>query len=256
MLIREPASVFVEVIKMSTLSERYSLIRERIAAAANRVGRDPDRIKLIAVSKGRPLSDIYDLNALGHLDFGENRVEEGGDKISAAQREHKQIVWHMIGHIQRRKAREVAADFDWVHSLDGAPLAERLGRTAGEAGKTIPVLLECNISGEENKYGLAASQVENDPAQWATLIEAIRSIAAQPNLRIKGLMTMAPLVSQPELARPVFVKLRTLRDRLAEQFPENEWNELSMGMTDDFEIAIEEGATMVRIGRAIFAPPE
>lgn len=241
---------------MSSLSERYSSIRERIAAAATRVGRDPDRIKLVAVSKGRPLADIYALNALGHLDFGENRVEEGGDKISAAQREHKQIIWHMIGHIQRRKAREVAADFDWVHSLDGAPLAERLGRTAGEAGKTLPILLECNVSGEENKYGLAASQVETDPTQWQALVEAVSGIAAQPNLKIKGLMTMAPVVPEAELARPVFTKLRTLRDRLAVQFPENEWSELSMGMTDDFEIAIEEGATMVRIGRAIFAPPE
>lgn len=241
---------------MSSLLDRYSLIRERIAAAANRVGRDPDRIRLVAVSKGRPLSDIYDLNALGHLDFGENRIEEGGDKISAARRDQKQIAWHMIGHIQRRKAREVAADFDWVHSLDGAPLAERLGRTAGEAGKTMPVLLECNVSGEENKYGLAASQVETNPAQWEALVEAVKTIAAQPNLRIKGLMTMAPVVSQPELARPVFVKLRALRDKLAAQFPEVEWNELSMGMTDDFEIAIEEGATMVRIGRAIFALPE
>jgi PLP dependent protein len=239
---------------MSTLQSRYDQILRRIASAARNANRDPNTVKLIAVSKGRPLSDIFDLNALGHHDFAENRAEEGGDKISAAQKAHKQITWHMIGHIQRRKAREITADFDWIHSLDGAPLAERLSRTAGEAGKILPVLLECNVSGEENKDGLDASRFDTDPAQWQALCALVETMLAQPGLSVKGLMTMAPLVPLPEETRPVFSKLRALRDRLAGQFPQAQWSELSMGMTDDFEVAIEEGATMVRIGRAIFAP--
>jgi pyridoxal phosphate enzyme (YggS family) len=239
---------------MLTLADLYELVHKRIAIAAKHAGREPESIRLIAVSKGRPLSDIYALHQLGHRDFGENRAEEGGDKISASQRDHKQITWHMIGHVQRRKAREIAADFDWVHSLDGGPLAERLSRAAGEAGKVMPVLLECNVSGEENKYGLAASKFDTDPAQWEALCTAIEPILAHPNLSVKGLMTMAPIVPLPEEARPVFTKLRALRDALAKKFPQASWHELSMGMTDDFEVAIEEGATMVRIGRAIFAP--
>lgn len=239
---------------MSTLAERYSKVRDRIARAAQRAGRDPDRIRLVAVSKGRTLAEVYDLNGLGHQDFGENRVEEGGDKINAARRDHKAILWHMIGHIQRRKARDVAADFDWVHSLDGAALAERLSRTAGESGRILPVLLECNVSGEASKYGLPATQAENDPAQWQAVCAAVETILAQPNLQVKGLMTLAPIVPEPALARPVFQQLCRLRDRLAGRFPAAEWHELSMGMTDDFEVAVETGATIVRIGRAIFEP--
>lgn len=242
---------------MSSLAERYANIQNRIAAAAARAGRDPNTIKLVAVSKSRSLAEIYNLYDLGQRDFGENRVEEGGDKISAtrsARRDQRAITWHMIGHIQRRKAREVAADFDWVHSLEGAPLAERLSRSAADSGKVLPVLLECNVSAEASKYGLAADRVENDATQWEALCTTIGSMIAQPHLRVCGLMTMAPVVPQPELARPVFRQLRQLRERLAERFPAGQWHELSMGMTDDFEVAIEEGATLVRIGRAIFAP--
>ena len=239
---------------MSSLAERYTAIQNRIAAAASRAGRDPNSIKLIAVSKGRTLAEIYNLYDLGQRDFGENRTEEGGDKINVAHRDQRTITWHMIGHIQRRKAREVAADFDWAHSLEGAPLAERLSRSAAAAGKVLPVLLECNVSGEENKYGLGADRLESDAAQWEALCATVTTILAQPNLRVSGLMTMAPVVPQPDLARPVFRQLRQLRDRLADRFPTGHWLELSMGMTDDFEVAIEEGATLVRIGRAIFAP--
>ncbi len=239
---------------MPPLNQRYSIILDRIAAAARRAGRGPESIRLVAVSKGRTLAEIYELAALGHRDFGENRVEEGSDKINAARRDHKTLIWHMIGHVQRRKARDVAADFDWVHSLDGVPLAERLSRTAGEAGKVIPVLLECNVSGEASKYGLAAHHFESDGAEWDALCANVEKILAQPHLQVKGLMTMAPVAPEPELARPVFRRLRQLRDRLAARFPAADWNELSMGMTDDFEPAIEEGATLARIGRAIFAP--
>jgi pyridoxal phosphate enzyme (YggS family) len=237
---------------MSAIAENYARVCEHLAAAARLAGREPESARLVAVSKGRPLSAIRELYELGQRDFGENRVEEASDKISPARRDGLEITWHMIGHIQSRKARAVAAEFAWVHSVDSASLAERLSRTAGEAGRTLPILLECNISGEEGKYGLAANQFETDPAQWEALCAAVETILARPHLQVRGLMTMAPVVPEPELARPVFKQLRKLRDRLAERFPAADWRELSMGMTDDFEPAVEEGATMVRIGRAIF----
>lgn len=239
---------------MLSAKDRFSKIQERIALAAQRAGRDPQEVRLLAVSKGRSLADIYEVYDLGQRHFGENRTEEGGDKINAARRDHKSMTWHMIGHIQSRKAREVAADFDWVHSLASLGLAERLSRHAGDARKVLPVLLECNVSGEASKDGLEASHFDEDPAQWASLCATVERVLALPGLQVSGLMTMAPIVPTPDLARPVFVKLRALRDKLARQFPQAQWHELSMGMTDDFEVAIEEGATVVRIGRAIFAP--
>lgn len=233
---------------MSPLSDRYSPVRDRIAAAARRAGRDPGQVKLVAVSKGRPVEAIRELAQLGQRDFGENRVEEAGDKIIAARIEKLDIIWHMIGHIQSRKARAVAASFDWVHSVDEASLAEKLNR---HLIRPLPILLECNVSGEEAKYGLPAERFDADPAQWEALCAAIESVLAQPNLQVRGLMTMAP-AADPEQARPVFRRLCALRDRLAARWPATDWRELSMGMTDDFEVAVEEGATMVRVGRAIF----
>ncbi len=239
---------------MGNLAERYEQVRERIASAARRAGREPDGVRLVAVSKGRALAEISQAYALGQRDFGENRVEEAAHKIGAARATHASISWHMIGHIQSRKARAVAADFDWAHSVESASLAQKLGQAANQAGRTLPVLLECNVSGEEAKFGLAADRCDRDPAQWDSLCAAVELILAQPCVCVRGLMTMAPLTPEPEAARPVFIKLRQLHDRLAARFPAADWGELSMGMTDDFEAAIEEGATMVRIGRAIFAP--
>lgn len=227
---------------------------ERIASAARRAGREPDGVRLVAVSKSRPFADIHELYALGQRDFGENRVEEAADGIGAARSAHLSIIWHMLGHIQSRKARAVAADFDWAHSVESASLAQKLSKPASEAGRVLPILLECNVSGEEAKYGLAADRFESDPAQWDLLCAVVELIMAQPGVHVRGLMTMAPLTPLPEAARPVFIKLRQLRDRLAARFPTADWGELSMGMTDDFEAAIEEGATMARVGRAIFAP--
>ncbi|MEK7277303.1 MAG: YggS family pyridoxal phosphate-dependent enzyme [Chloroflexota bacterium] len=239
---------------MDNLAQRYERVRERIASAARRAGREPDGVRLVAVSKGRSFADIHALYALGQRDFGENRVEEAADKIGAARAAHLSLTWHMIGHVQSRKARAVAADFDWAHSVESASLAQKLSKPASKAGRILPILLECNVSGEEAKYGLAAHRIDQDPGQWDSLCAAAELILAQPCLKVRGLMTMAPLTAAPEGARPVFIKLRRLRDRLAARFPATEWGELSMGMTDDFEVAVEEGATMVRIGRAIFAP--
>ncbi len=238
---------------MGNLAERYERVCERIASAARRAGREPAGVRLVAVSKGRPFADIHALYALGQREFGENRVEEAADKISAARAAHLSITWHMLGHIQSRKARAVAVDFDWAHSVESVSLAQKLGNAASEAGRVLSVLLECNVSGEEAKYGLAADRADQDPAQWDALSGTVELILAEPWLKVRGLMTMAPLTPVPEGARPVFIRLRRLRDRLGARFPAADWGELSMGMTDDFEVAIEEGATTVRIGRALFA---
>ncbi len=238
---------------MPTLPDRYSRIQNRIASAAKRGGRDPKDVTLVAVSKGRSLNDILELRSLGHADFGENRVEEASEKIDATRTDSQKITWHMIGHIQSRKAKDVARNFAWVHSVESASLAEKLNRAVTVS--PLPILLECNVSGEEAKYGLQADRFD-DADQWSQLCGIIQSILAQPNLHVRGLMTMAPVVEDKEAARPVFRKLRLLRDKLAKQFSLVNWSHLSMGMTDDFEIAIEEGATMVRIGRAIFSPPQ
>ncbi|MBN1565457.1 MAG: YggS family pyridoxal phosphate-dependent enzyme, partial [Anaerolineae bacterium] len=170
--------------------------------------------------------------------------------------------WHMIGHVQSRKARYVASGFSLLHSLDSIYLAERLSRFVMEqatesqniADPNLDVLLEINVSGEESKYGWNAAQWQNDPTVRRVLWDDVARLLDLPGLTMRGVMTMAPIVEQAEMARPVFVALRELRDALAHDFPAAEWGELSMGMTDDYPVAIEEGATLVRIGRAIFGP--
>ena len=214
-------------------------MRERIAAAARRAGRDPAEITLVAVSKTQPVEVIGVAYELGLRDFGENRLEEAESKLD---RLPDDIRWHMVGHVQSRKAAQAVRPYALVHSVDSVKLARRLDRFAGEIGRTLPVLLEVNVSGEASKYGLQPADVE-------AAVEAMRGFQ---HLQIQGLMTMAPIVPDPEEARPVFVALRELREQLAARFPDLDWRHLSMGMTDDFEVAVEEGATIVRIGRAIF----
>jgi pyridoxal phosphate enzyme (YggS family) len=160
----------------------------------------------------------------------------------------------MVGHVQSRKARDVIAVFDIIHSLDSLKLAERYSRFAIEMDRSIPVLLECNVSGEASKSGFDASRWRGDRAQRESLWNDIRRIIELPGIHVSGLMTMAPLVDDPEKARPTFIALRALRDALASDFPAADWTALSMGMTDDYAVAIEEGATIVRVGRAIFGP--
>jgi pyridoxal phosphate enzyme (YggS family) len=239
---------------MSALADNLHRVQERIAGAARRVGRDPFEVTLVAVAKTHPPETILAAYELGVRHFGENRVEEAAGKIplvhSAFSLQPSALAWHMIGHVQSRKAADVASLFEWVHSIDGLKLAGRLSRFAAERGKTLRALLELNLSGEASKYGLRATagQIDSEPE----LLAEIESILALPYLKVEGLMTLAPIVAEPEQARPVFRALRRLRDRLAARFPQSAWPHLSMGMTDDFEVAIEEGATLVRIGRAIF----
>jgi pyridoxal phosphate enzyme (YggS family) len=229
---------------MVDISTNLRRVQERIAGAVERVGRDPTEVTLVAVTKTHPPEIIRAAYELGLRHFGENRVEEAQGKVSELPED---ITWHMVGHLQSRKAALAMNLFDIVHSVDSVKLARRLDRFCVERGRTMSVLLEVNVSGEASKYGFPIADQE-------ALEAAIAEMLPLSHVRIEGLMTMAPIVADPEDARPVFRDLRGLRDALAIRFSEVEWRHLSMGMTDDFEVAIEEGATLVRIGRAIFGP--
>ena len=208
-------------------------VQRTIAKAAERVGRSPDAIQLVAVTKAVGLDEIRALHALGIRHFGENRVQQAQGKIENGPHD---IVWHMIGPIQRRKAKDVAAMFHRADAIDRESVAEALDKRIAEAeGPPMPVLVEVNVSGEESKHGFAPE----------ALPEALEHMRHLPHVHVTGLMTMAPWMEDPETVRPFFAKLRTL----AEQF---ELPEISMGMTNDYAIAIEEGATQVRIGSALF----
>jgi pyridoxal phosphate enzyme (YggS family) len=243
----------VTSLKANQIASRLAEVRARIDGAAAQAGRPPAAVRLIAVTKTQPLDVIDGARAAGLAAFGENRLEEALPKLAAAAAAGwRGVEWHLIGHIQSRKARAAAeAGFALIHSVDSLKLAERLSRFAAGAGRVLPVLLECNVSGEAAKAGFAAHQ----PAAWPALLATIGPLAALPGLEVRGLMTMAPIVAQPADARPCFARLRELRDFLRTQVPGAGWAELSMGMTDDFEAAVLEGATLVRIGRALFGDP-
>jgi pyridoxal phosphate enzyme (YggS family) len=228
-----------------SFEERLLLIRERIAIAAGRAHRDPSGIRMIAVSKGQPADAIRAAFTAGLREFGENYMEEAEPKIRLLD---PSVTWHMIGHLQSRKAKAAAYLFPWIHSIDSLALARRLSRFAVDAGKAIAILLECNLTGEASKSGFPAAESET----WDGLIREWEQILPLPGLAVAGLMTMAPYSENPETSRPVFRRLRELRERASRDLPQAAWRELSMGMSDDFEQAVEEGATMLRIGRALF----
>lgn len=244
---------------MSLIQDNIARVRERIAQACARVRRPPESVTLVAVSKTHPAEMIMAVVEAGVQHFGENRVEEGSVKIPdanrlAMERFGQTPTWHMIGHIQSRKARDVPPLFQVVHSVDSLKLATKLANAlAGD--RTLDVLIEINVSGEESKSGLAAAGWERDPAIRERIIHEVEAIAAVRGLNIRGLMTMAPIVPQAEDARPVFASLAALRDALREEL-KLALPDLSMGMTDDYPVAVEEGATLVRIGRAIFGERE
>jgi pyridoxal phosphate enzyme (YggS family) len=236
---------------MTDLAGNLQRVRARIAAAAARAGRDPESVILIAVSKTQPVEVLRAAHALGLRHLGENRVGEAQAKIGHLPAD---IEWHMVGHVQSRKAKLVVPLFHMVHSLDSEKLASRFERLCASQDRILPVLLELNVSGEASKYGLPADRWQDAAAQWDSIVHLIRSVLELPHLRLEGLMTIAPIVAQPEHARPTFRRLRQIRDALRTEFPDLAIPHLSMGMTDDFEVAVEEGATLVRIGRAIFGP--
>jgi len=232
-------------------------VRERIASAAVRSGRDAEHVTVVAISKTfgpEYLQAAYELD-LRH--FGENRVAEAMRKRPAVWEwltGREEPTWHMVGHLQRRKVSDALQLFDLIHSVDSVRLAERIDRLCHREGRDpMPVLLEVNTSGEEQKYGFRLGHWPEDQTQWADFLSGVENILKLPGVKVRGLMTMAPEV-ESEATRPCFRRLRDIRDALAEAFPEADWHELSMGMTNDFEVAVEEGTTMLRLGRAIFGP--
>jgi len=217
---------------VSEVADNINFIRERIRVAAERAGRNPEEIALIAVSKTVEPDRIEAALVAGQALFGESKVQEARAKIPLVS---GRASWHMIGHLQTNKAREAVALFEVIHSVDSVKLAVEIEKCAERAGKTQAILLEVNVSGQASKFGLKSEDLKS----------AVAEINRLPRLEVRGLMTIAPFIEETQKARPWFRRLRELRDTLG-------LRELSMGMTHDFEAAIEEGATMVRIGTAIF----
>jgi len=233
-------------ITVSEVQDNYHRILERISVVASIAGRDPGEIRLVVVTKGQPAEKIQAVIEAGAIDLGENYLEDAIPKIELF-RPSRDLIWHMIGHVQSRKAPGVCQYFSYVQSLDSLKLAHRMSRSIGDPNSAKSVLIEFNVSGEETKFGFPAWQED----RWNQLLSELREIVAQPNLAIHGLMGMAPYSQNPESARPYFQRLFRLREYLNFQIPEGDWRELSMGMSADFEIAIQEGATIVRLGEAV-----
>jgi hypothetical protein len=224
------------------LSERISSVFKKITYAALRVERNPEEIKLIAVTKSQPIAKIKEAADLGLRVFGENRVQEAKTKIEFLK--DFNIEWHMVGHLQGNKVKDAVRLFEVIHSLDSEKLARLINRESEKSGKIQRVLIQVKLSEEESKYGIKEWEIEN-------LLEICKNLK---NLKVEGLMTIPPYFENPEDVRPYFRKLRQLRDKISERNPLI--RELSMGMSHDFEVAIEEGATMVRIGTALFGQRE
>lgn len=220
---------------------RLAEIRGRIADAAGRSGRRPEDVRLIAVSKTHPIEAVRAAADAGQLDFGENKVQEALQKIS--QIADTRLRWHLIGHLQSNKAKKVGGSFGFVHAIDSTDLLRRVDQAAVAAGRSVDVMVQVDLALEETKHG---ASVEDVPGIFAAAGECHAA-------RVTGLMLLPPLAANPEQARPWFARLRDLRDELgARGIPASRLRELSMGMSHDFEVAIEEGATMVRVGTAIF----
>ena len=234
---------------VQSIRERYLETLENIAIAARSAGRDPESIKLIVVTKAQPVEVTRAAIEAGAQFLGENYPEEGVMKLQSL-REFSAVEWHMIGHVQSRKAQLVAENFNFLHSLDSLKLAKRLDRFCGEAGRILPVLLEFNVGEEESKSGWFAWNEE----LWPTLLDELSLVIALPNLKVRGLMTMPPLGAAAEFSRPFFKKLKWLQKYLSLQFPQVDFSELSMGTSGDYEVAVQEGATWVRVGTAIVGP--
>lgn len=216
-------------------------MRERIDAAARAAGRDPASVRLIAVSKTFPIEAVRAAAAAGQVDFGENKVQEGLQKIG--QSAELEIRWHLIGHLQSNKARKAAAAFAWIQSVDSLDLLQRLDEAADAQGVRPQILVQVDLAGETTKFGAPPDEAR----------EIVRAAAGTRAVRLAGLMVLPPFLEDPERVRPYFSRLREFRDELARgEADSSSLRELSMGMSHDFEVAVHEGATMVRIGTAIF----
>ena len=224
---------------MPKLSEQLIKVLNEVNETAAAAGREPDTVKLLAVSKTFPASDVLEAYQAGQKEFGENRVQELEQKVPALPRD---IVWHLIGHLQSNKAAKAAELADWVHSVDSVKLVKKLSDAAQKAGKSLNILLEINVSGEESKYGIRSKE---------ELFQVAEAAIAAPAIQWKGLMTMAPADAEGDELKAVFAGLRQMRDELEQKYSIT-LPELSMGMSGDYPAAIAEGATIVRIGTAIF----
>jgi PLP dependent protein len=220
----------------AAIERRIREIERRIAAAADKAGRSPAEVTIIGVTKTVDAGVVQQAFQAGMRHFGESRIQEAKEKIAALSALEPRPTWHMVGHLQTNKVKTATDLFDIIHSVDSIRLAEAVSQ---HAGHNVPILIEVNVSGEASKYGFSADEV----------CSAVEQLSRLPHLQVAGLMTIAPYTDNPEEVRPVFRQLRELRDSLGLEH-------LSMGMTDDFEVAVEEGATMVRIGRAIFGERE
>ena len=222
------------------IAENLAQVHKNIAEAAALAGRDPAEITLIDVSKTKPVSMLMEAYDAGERVFGENKVQEIMDKYDQMPQD---VSWHMIGHLQRNKVKYIVGKVAMIHSVDSLRLAETIEQEAAKAGTVVPILLEVNVAGEESKFGLSVSEV----------LPLAEQIAAFPHVRVSGLMTIAPYVTDPEENRPVFRQLKKLSVDIAAKNIDNvTMNVLSMGMTGDYTVAVQEGATMVRVGTGIF----
>ena len=222
------------------LTENVIEVEKNIQAACDRAGRSREEVRLIAASKTKPVSDIEEVLTTGILDYGENKVQELSDKYDVLP---KNIRWHMIGHLQRNKVKYLIGKTVLIHSVDSLRLAEQIEHEAAKADTIMNVLIEVNVAGEESKFGTTCNEA----------IELVRAVAALKHVKIKGLMTIAPFTDNPEDNRIYFKKLKQLSVDIKSKNIDNvDMDELSMGMTGDYEVAIEEGATMVRVGTGIF----
>jgi PLP dependent protein len=230
------------LVPADSIAENLAAVRSRVAGAARRAGRAPDDITIIAVSKTFPAAAVRAAYDAGHRDFGENKVQEGEQKIAGTS-DLTDIRWHLIGHLQSNKAKRAAAHFATIHTIDSLALLDRVERAAAEHGSCPDVLIQADLAGEATKFGAAQAEAE----------KVARRAAEARSVRLAGLMLLPPWHDNPEDTRPWFVRLRQLRERLvASGVPPHMLRHLSMGMSHDFEVAIEEGATIVRIGTAIF----
>jgi len=229
---------------VDTIKARWQLVQDQVERAAQRSSRNPDDIRVMAVSKTVPLPQIREAHEAGITLFGENRVQEAQQKFGTHRENLPDgVELHLVGHLQTNKVRKALELFDMIHSVDNMNLAETLSRIAVESNRRIPILIEVNTSGEESKFGVAPNLV----------LEFTGQVASFPNLQIQGFMTVGAWLPDPEQVRPCFHRLKKIADEVkAQNIPNVNTEVLSMGMTNDFEVAIEEGSTLVRIGTAIF----
>ncbi len=223
---------------MTSIAENLERVREQIAHAAAKVGRAPNEVELVAITKTHAAEKVREAIQAGQSLFGESRVQEARAKIPELP---SAIRWHFVGHLQKNKIRHALPLFEMIHSVDSLALAQEMNRIAEEEGMRPRVLLEINVAGEGSKFGFAPDKLR----------EQMEALLALPRLSVLGLMTIPPLGEEPEASRKYFVQLRELRDRLQTEF-RVDLAQLSMGMTQDYAVAVEEGATLVRVGTAIF----